>query len=90
MRPWNGRKEKDRMTRRQVDVALQLARARSGATDLATVTTDQGLVLAELAAALGCWYMVDHTGLEAGRPKRVFAHCHQEYLEKTLAKLAAR
>jgi hypothetical protein len=75
------------LRRRRRDPLLDLARYRSGFYDLAVVRTTQAVDLARLAQALGCWYLVDHAGLEEGRPKTVFAVCDQRKLEDVLAGL---
>jgi hypothetical protein len=65
-----------------------LARARSGSSaPAAEVVTTKAINLPLLGAKLGCWFMVDHRGLEEGQPKTVFAACDQRQLEAILRDL---
>lgn len=64
-----------------------LARARSGGAYQAESVTLRALNLEVLGQKLGCWFMVDHAGLELGKPKTVFAACDQRRLEAVLRDL---
>jgi hypothetical protein len=63
-----------------------LARARAG-TDVVEATTTKAIDVAKLGQMIGTWFMVNHQGLEAGKPKTVFAACELRHLEEVLAAL---
>lgn len=72
------------MLRPAVDPVEQFARSRAGKDTIVSAVTTEAIDLAELATALGCWYMVNHAGLEAGKLKTVFADCSRERLDGIL------